>query len=119
MGSARFTDGLWRAMAVGLPYTDARCLLAYDDRGVAVAGATVWSAGPGKPGLLEPVGVQADHRRHGYGREISIAAAAQLKSLGSSSAEVCTRSANTAAVGTYKSAGFQPLPQRLDRSRDA
>jgi GNAT superfamily N-acetyltransferase len=80
MGSARFTDGLWRAMAVGLPYTDARCLLAYDDRGVAVAGATVWSAGPGKPGLLEPVGVHADHRRHGYGREISIAAAAQLKS---------------------------------------
>ncbi|HEX3650224.1 MAG TPA: GNAT family N-acetyltransferase [Pseudonocardiaceae bacterium] len=117
--SPRFTDELWRAMATGLPYTDARCLLAYDDQGVAVAGATVWSAGPGKPGLLEPVGVHAEHRGHGYGRKISIAAAAELRKLGSSSAEVCTRSANTAAVATYRSAGFRRLPERLDRSRDA
>lgn len=118
-GSGRFTDQLWRTMATGPPYSDARCLLAYDDQGVAVAGATVWSAGPGKPGLLEPVGVHADHRRHGYGRAISIAAAAELQKLGSSSAEVCTRSANTAAVATYRSAGFERLPQRLDRSRGA
>jgi len=31
-GSPRFTAGLWQAMATGLPYGDARCLLAYDDR---------------------------------------------------------------------------------------
>ena len=118
-GSPRFTDDLWRVMATGLPYIDARCLLVYDDLGVAVAGATVWSAGPGKPGLLEPVGVHADHRGHGYGRTISMAAAAQLKELGSSSAEVCTPSSNTAAVATYQSAGFQQLGPRLDRSRHA
>jgi ribosomal protein S18 acetylase RimI-like enzyme len=114
--SSRFTDQLWHQMTAGLPYPDARCLLGYDPHGVAVAGATVWSAGPGKPGLLEPVGVHAEHRGRGYGRMISVAAAAQLQKLGSSSAEVVTRSANTAAVATYRSAGFRQLPERLDRS---
>jgi ribosomal protein S18 acetylase RimI-like enzyme len=118
-GSPRFTDELWHAMAAGLPYTDARSLLAYDDQGVAVAELTVWSAGPGKPGLIEPMGVHAEHRGRGYGRAICVAAAAELKKLGSSSALVCTPSALTAAVATYKSAGFQQLPERLDRSRDA
>jgi ribosomal protein S18 acetylase RimI-like enzyme len=105
-------------MTTGLPYRDARCLLGYDPHGVAVAGATVWSAGPGKPGLLEPVGVHAEHRGHGYGRMISVAAAAELRKLGSSSAEVVARSANTAAVAAYRSAGFRLLPERLDRARD-
>ncbi len=118
-GSPRFTDELWHAMAAGLPYADARSLLAYDDQGVAVAEVTVWSAGPGKPGLIEPMGVHAERRGHGYGRAICVAAAAELKKLGSSSALVCTPSALTAAVATYKSAGFQQLPERLDRSRDA
>ena len=118
-GNPRFTDEGWWAMTAGTPYADACCLLGYDDRGVAVAGATVWSAGPGKPGLLEPVGVHADHRGHGYGRMISLAAAAALARLGSSSAEVCTPSSLTSAVATYRSAGFRQLPERLDRSRDA
>lgn len=117
-GSPRFTDERWHQMSAGLPYPDARCLLGYDQHGVAVAGATVWSAGPGKPGLLEPVGVHAEHRGHGYGRMISVAAAAELRKLGSSSAEVVPRSANTGAVAAYRSAGFRQLPERLDRSRD-
>ena len=118
-GSARFTAERWQAMAAGLPFTDARCLLGYDDAGVAVAGVTVWSAGPGKPGLIEPLGVHAEHRGRGYGRAICLAAAAELTRLGSSSALVCTPSARAAAVATYQSAGFQRLPERLDRIRDA
>jgi GNAT superfamily N-acetyltransferase len=106
-------------MAAGLPFTDARCLLAYDDEGVAVAGVTVWSAGPGKPGLVEPLGVHAEHRGRGYGMALCVAAAAELRKLGSSSALVCTPRALAAAVATYKSAGFQQLPERLDRTRDA
>ena len=117
-GSPRFTDELWHAMTAGLPYGDARCLLAYDDQGIAVAEVTVWSAGPGKPGLLEPMGVHAEHRGRGYGKEICVAAAAALQDLGSSSAIVCTPSANAAAIAAYKSAGFQSLPERRDRSRD-
>jgi GNAT superfamily N-acetyltransferase len=56
-------------MAAGLPYADARRLVAYDGHGHghAVAAATVWSAGPGKPGLLEPMGVHRERRGHGYG----------------------------------------------------
>jgi ribosomal protein S18 acetylase RimI-like enzyme len=114
-----FTDERWHAMAAGLPYADARCLVAYDDQGNAVAAVTVWSAGPGKPGLLEPMGVHREHRGHGYGRAITVAAAAALKELGSSSAIVCTPSSYVGAVATYKSAGFQQLPEVRDQYRDA
>jgi len=114
-----FTDERWRAMAAGTPYADARCLVAYDEAGNAVAAATVWSAGPGRPGLLEPMGVHRDHRGHGHGKAITVAAAAALRELGSSSAMVCTPSANVGAVATYESAGFQPLPEVRDRYRDA
>ena len=114
-----FTDERWHAMAAGLPYADARCLVAYDDQGNAVAAVTVWSAGPGKPGLIEPMGVHREYRGHGYGKAITVAAAAALQELGSASAIVCTSSANVGAVATYKSAGFQQLPEVRDRRRDA
>ncbi|TJZ54191.1 GNAT family N-acetyltransferase [Streptomyces piniterrae] len=116
---SRFTDERWHAMAAGLPYADARCLVAYDDRGSAVAAVTVWSAGPGRPGLLEPMGVHREHRRRGYGEAITVAAAAALQELGSSSALVCTPSSNVGAVTTYKSAGFQQRPEVRDHYRDA
>ena len=114
-----FTAERWHDMAGGSPYADARCLVGYDELGRAVAAVTVWSAGPGRPGLLEPMGVHQDHRGHGYGKAICLAAAAALRQLGSSSALVCTRSSNVAAVATYTSAGFVPMPERRDRRRDA
>ncbi|MFJ8050072.1 GNAT family N-acetyltransferase [Streptomyces luteogriseus] len=118
-GTSTFTEDHWHAMAAGVPYADARCLVAYDDRGDAVATVTVWSAGPGKPGVLEPMGVHRDHRGRGHGRAITVAAAASLRELGSSSALVCTPSSHAAAVATYKAAGFEPLPEVRDRRRDA
>ncbi|MDQ0579228.1 GNAT family N-acetyltransferase [Streptomyces rishiriensis] len=114
-----FTDEHWHAMAAGTPYADARCLVAHDALGEAVAAVTVWSAGPGKPGLLEPMGVHREHRGHGYGKAITVAAAAALRELGSSSAIVCTPSSNVGAVATYRSAGFRPLPETRDLHRDA
>jgi ribosomal protein S18 acetylase RimI-like enzyme len=114
-----FTDERWHAMAAGLPYTGAQCLIAYDEQDNAVAAATVWSAGPGRPGLLEPVGVHREHRGHGYGTAITVAAAAALRALGSSSATVCTESSNVGAVATYRSAGFQQLPEVRDLRRGA
>jgi GNAT superfamily N-acetyltransferase len=115
--SPRFTGERWHAMAAGPAYADARCLVAYDDQDNAVAAVTVWSAGPRRPGLLEPMGVHPAHRGHGYGRAICVAAAAALRRLGSSSALVCT--AKVAGIATYESAGFQRLPPRLDISRAA
>lgn len=117
--SSTFTEERWHAMAAGLPYTDAQCLIAYDDQDHAVAAATVWSAGPGRPGLLEPVGVHREYRGHGYGTAITVAAAAALRELGASSAIVCTESSNVGAVATYRSAGFQQLPEVRDLRRDA
>jgi ribosomal protein S18 acetylase RimI-like enzyme len=117
--SSTFTDERWSTMAAGAPYADARCLVAYDDHDAAVAAVTVWSAGRGRPGLLEPMGVHPDHRGSGWGRAICLAAAGALRELGSSSAQVCTRSANVGGVATYRSAGFQALPERRDRYRDS
>ena len=114
-----FTDDRWRAMADGPAYADARCLVAHDDAGNAVAAATVWSAGEGRPGLIEPLGVHRDHRGRGHGRAMTLACAAALRDLGASSAQVVTPSSNEAAVATYASAGFAPLPARLDLRRPA
>lgn len=114
-----FTGERWHAMAAGPPYADARCLLAYDEPGTAVAAVAVWSAGPGRPGLIEPMGVHRDHRGHGHGTAITVAAAAALQRLGSSSAVVATPSANVGAVATYESAGFRRHPEIRDLCREA
>jgi len=112
-----FTADHWRAMAAGPAFAGARDLVAHDGEGNAVAGITVWSAGPGRPGLIEPMGVHRDHRGHGYGTAITVAGAAALRDMGSSSATVCTPSANVAGVATYRAAGFRPLPERRDLRR--
>jgi GNAT superfamily N-acetyltransferase len=112
-----FTDERWHAMTTGSPYADARCLVAYDDQDTAVAAVTVWSAGPGRPGLLEPMGVHREHRGSGNGTAITVAAAATLRELGSSSAIVCTPSSLVDAVATYSSAGFRQLPVVRDLRR--
>lgn len=113
-GGSTFTADRWQAMAAGPLYRTARCLVGYDEEGTAVATATVWSAGPGRPGVLEPLGVHGDHRGRGHGTAITLAAAAALRELGSSSATVATPSANVAAVATYDAAGFERLPDSRD-----
>jgi ribosomal protein S18 acetylase RimI-like enzyme len=115
--NSTFTLKRWHAMAAAPPYRRARCLVGYDAHGDAVAAVTVWSAGQGRPGLLEPLGVHRDHRGHGYGTAISVAAAAALREMGASSATVCTPSSNVGAVATYVSAGFQKLPDATDFRR--
>lgn len=115
--NSTFTEERWHAMAAGSPYAEARCLVGYDAHDTAVAAATVWLAGPGRPGLMEPVGVHRDHQGRGYGRAITLAAAIALRELGSSSATVCTPAANVAAVATYRSAGMRQLPDVRDLRR--
>jgi ribosomal protein S18 acetylase RimI-like enzyme len=116
--STMTADG-WRDMAVGPPFDDARDLVGFDAAGNAVAAITVWSAGPGRPGLVEPMGVHSDHRGRGYGTAITLAGAAALRDLGSSSAVVCTESSRVGAIATYKAAGFEPLPERTDLTRSS
>lgn len=116
---SKFTAERWHTMATGVGYRNARCIVGYDEHGHAVAAVTVWSAGKGRPGLLEPVGVHRDHRGHGYGTAIAVAAAAVLRDMGASSATVCTPLDNAAAVATYRSAGFSERPTVRDLRRPA
>jgi len=106
----------WHAMAGGPSYREGRCLVGSTDA-TPVAAITVWSAGPGRPGLIEPMGVHRDHRGRGYGVAITRAGAAALRSMGASRAMVGTPSSNVAAVATYRAAGFTPLGERADRRR--
>ncbi|WP_404390426.1 GNAT family N-acetyltransferase [Humibacillus xanthopallidus] len=107
----------WHSMAGSAPFADARCLAAFDEHDNAVAVVGVWSAGPGRPGLLEPMGVHHEHRGLGHGRAITVAAAAALREMGSSSAIVCAESSNAGAVATYASAGFTPYAEVCDLRR--
>ncbi|RAG83943.1 GNAT family N-acetyltransferase [Streptacidiphilus pinicola] len=117
--TSRPTRDYWHAMTAGPFSADARCLGACDDQGNVAAVVTVWSAGPGKPGLVEPMGVHADHRGRGYGRAITLAGAAALREMGSSSVRVCTLSSNVGGVATYRAAGFEARPEIGDRIRKA
>ena len=62
---------------------------------------------------------RVQHRGRGHARSITLAAAAALRELGASSAQVCTESERVGAVAAYRSAGFAALPERFDRVRDA
>ena len=115
--NSTFTLERWRTMAEASPYRRARCLIGYDGDDAAVAVATVWSAGEGRPGLLEPLGVHRDHRGHGHGTAITLSAAAALREMGASSATVCTPSSNVGGVATYAAAGFKVLPDVTDFRR--
>ncbi|XVU28799.1 GNAT family N-acetyltransferase [Actinoplanes sp. CA-054009] len=115
--NSTFTVERWHAMAAAPPYRRARCLIGYDHDGNAVATTTVWSAGPGRPGLIEPLGVHRDFRGRGHGRAITVAAATALREMGASTATVCTPAANAGAVAAYASAGFERLPDVTDFRR--
>lgn len=112
----RFVDR-WHTMMSGPFSSQAQCLMGYDNSGLPVAVTTVWSAGPNRPGLLEPLAVHRDQQGHGYGKAMAIAAARRLQQLGSSSASVCTESSNRGAVAAYSSAGYIPRPQVKDLRR--
>ncbi|MEE2570628.1 GNAT family N-acetyltransferase [Pseudarthrobacter sp. J64] len=108
----------WLAMTSG-PFAPAsRHLVAFDQNGEAAAVTTVWSAGAGRPGLIEPMGVHQDHRGRGYGVEITRAGAAVLREMGSSSVVVAAEGSNNGALATYLAAGFVPAAPVADMSRD-
>ena len=107
----------WTTMMDG-PFAErGRSLAGLDPNGRTVAIAGVWSAGRGRPGLIEPMGTHRDHRGKGYGAAICQAAASTLRTMGASSAIVCAESSNVGAVATYASAGFVPHPPVADLLR--
>jgi ribosomal protein S18 acetylase RimI-like enzyme len=117
-GTTRATTARWHAMAAG-PWASHACTLLGFDGDAPAAGIVAWSAGEGRPGLIEPLGVHVEHRGRGFARAITLAAAAALRARGATSAQVCTEAGRAAAVATYRSAGFEPQPTRYDRVRAA
>jgi len=112
-----FVSG-WENVAAGPLFGSARILNVEEGDGEVVAIAAVWSAGEGRPGLLEPMGVHQDHRGHGHGTTVTRGAAAALRELGASSAIVCAESANVGAIATYVAAGFSARAEVADWLRE-
>lgn len=96
----------WSTLMTGPLADHAQSLIGYDSTGTAVAVTTVWSAGEGRPGLVEPMGVHRDHQGKGYGVAITQAGARALHQAGASAAAVVAENSNPAALATYTAAGF-------------
>ena len=107
----------WMSMAGGHAYQQARCLVGYCADGAAVGAATVWSAGHGRPGIVEPLGVHSEHRGYGFGTGMALGAASVLRDMGASSITVATPSSNDAAVAAYRAAGMDSLGEVRDYLR--
>jgi ribosomal protein S18 acetylase RimI-like enzyme len=111
-----FTVARWRQMAAGPGYRRDLDLLRRDDDGVPVAGATSWTAGPGRVGILEPVGTHRDHVGRGHGPAVTLAAIGALARAGASGVTVQTPISNHGAVRAYQRAGLR-LIDRLHAVR--
>lgn len=96
----------WSTLMTGPLPDHAQSLIGYDPTGAAVAVTTVWSAGEGRPGLVEPMGVHRDHQGKGYGVAITQAGAQALHQARASAAAVVAENSNPAALATYTAAGF-------------
>jgi GNAT superfamily N-acetyltransferase len=107
----------WRLMQAGPAYDAALDLLVRDNDGVVAAGATAWSAGPGRCAILEPVGTHRDHQGRGHGRSVIEAACTALARTGASGVAVHTPASNVGAVAAYRAAGFRSLGPVADMRR--
>ncbi|MFD3507911.1 GNAT family N-acetyltransferase [Nocardia sp. NPDC058666] len=96
----------WTTMATG-PFAHlAHHLIGYDNADQPVAVTTVWTAGDGRPGLIEPMGVHGAHHGNGYGTAITLAGARVLQQHSASAAVVVAENSTAGALATYLAAGF-------------
>jgi ribosomal protein S18 acetylase RimI-like enzyme len=109
-----FTLDRWHTMNRSPAAPRAVDMLVRTPSGEPAAAATGWFAGPGRCALLEPVGTHAEHRGHGYGRDVVRGTCAALAALGASAVAVVTPAANHAAVALYRSAGFSIVRENHD-----
>jgi hypothetical protein len=105
--SSTFTVARWHQMAAGPGYRRDLDLLRRNDDGVPVAGATAWTAGRGRVGILEPVGAHRDHVGHGHGPAVTLAAIGALARAGASGVTVQTPLSNASAVRAYQRCGLR------------
>ena len=96
----------WATMCTGPLAAFGHHLMGHDRRGAPAAVLSVWSAGAGRPALIEPLGVHRGHQGSGHGLAITTAAARHLHLQGASSAVVVAENSNEAAMRTYRAAGF-------------
>ena len=104
-----FTVRRWHQMATGPGFDPALEMLRRDESGVPVAAATAWSSGPGRCGVLEPVGTHRGHGGRGHGTAVSKAVIAALARSGASGVTVHTPAFNTAALRTYVACGLRQV----------
>ena len=81
--------------------------------------AVVWFDPVSRVGLFEPVGCHPDFRRRGLTKALLYAGCARMRAAGMAMATVGYGVSNAAAVGLYKSAGFEIYFETIDYVLDA
>jgi ribosomal protein S18 acetylase RimI-like enzyme len=107
--NSTFTVERWHQMAAGPGFDPAFEFLRRNADGTPVAAATGWSAGPGKCGILEPVGTDPAYSGQGHGKAVSLAVIAALAHGGASGVTVWTPASNSAAIRTYEACGLRQV----------
>lgn len=105
---AAWTPGLYRRYMAAPGYAAEREYVVVAHDGTFAAFTVTWHDPVNHAGLLEPVGVHPDHRRHGLGKAVVLHALHQMKAAGMSHATVANAGINEASRALYKACGFTP-----------
>lgn len=114
-GRSQVTGESYRNVMAGWPYCPELDWVLEDRNGRWVANCCVWLDGANAVGELEPVGVDADFRRRGYGYLVCLAALDALRRAGAITAIVGARGDDDYPVPRrlYFSLGFEPYARTL------
>jgi GNAT superfamily N-acetyltransferase len=92
-------------------------LVAVADDGVIAAYANGWLDPVNRLGDFGPVGARAAYRRRGFTRAVLVEGLRRMRESGMLRACVSTQAANTAAIGLYRSVGFELENQTFEYER--
>jgi len=116
---SRFSDDVYAAVRQETPWRgDLDCVILDPEEQVA-AFALVWLDELNRVGELEPVGVRAEHQRHGLGRAVCLHALRQLQEAGAETALVGSRGddGHPGPRLLYESIGFREAWRMLAFTR--
>jgi len=119
-GASRVTAESYCAVMAAWPYRPDLDLVLEDAEGRWVANCCAWLDPVNGVGELEPVGVDADHRRQGLGHAVCLAALHSLRAVGAKGAIVGARGDDDYPVPRqlYFSLGFETYARTVTFERE-
>ncbi len=108
-GQSKFTAEAYRRLRMAPGYEPELDLVAVTQEGIFVAYCTCWLDEMNKVGEFEPVGTRPAYRLKGLNRAVALEGLHRMQKREMRSAIVQTASFNEAAIGLYRSVGFEEV----------